>query len=108
MIIFNCFLFLKIWFLLVFCLPVCVCTMYISSVHGSQKRVLNSLEPKLQTVVSHSVGVSFFFIVNVFIAYIYMLYIAIVLIVYNFSYTSYSLFILDKKGNVIFHLYFIK
>lgn len=37
-----------------------------------------------------------------------MLYIAIVLIVYNFSYTSYSLFILDKKGNVIFHLYFIK
>jgi hypothetical protein len=51
----NCsyFLILCVW---LFCLHVYLCTMYVPGAQGGQKRALDSLELKLQTVVSHSVG----------------------------------------------------
>ena len=39
-----------------FYLHVCTCTMYISGTHRGQKRVVDSLKLKLQTVVTCHVG----------------------------------------------------
>lgn len=40
----------------VFCLHVCLCTIYVSGTHIGQKRVLGPLALKLQIVMSHIVG----------------------------------------------------
>ena len=36
----------------VLCLHACICTTYIPDAHGDQKRVLNSLVPELQRVIT--------------------------------------------------------
>jgi Flp pilus assembly protein TadB len=40
----------------VFCLHACLCTTYVLGARRVQKRMLVSLEPELETVVSHHVG----------------------------------------------------